>query len=227
MDVQKSGKPTEVLIIEDNPSDLILTKRMLEKTSYTRFHVNSADTLSAGIQSAIEARVDVILLDLNLPDSLGVETFLNLNHQVPDIPVVIYSGFEDEEDSRKAIREGAQDYLIKGQTDGNLLVRSLRYAIERKRAEDTIKKLAYHDSLTGLPNRTLFSDRFNMAIAASNRYKQKTTLMMLDLDNFKDINDNLGHEAGDQILKGVGCRLAGILRQTDLYVAWEAMNFPF
>jgi diguanylate cyclase (GGDEF)-like protein len=115
----------------------------------------------------------------------------------------------------KALREGAQDYLIKDQIDSNLLIRSLRYAIERKMAEDIIKKLAYHDSLTGLPSRTLFNDRFAMAIAETKRNHKKTAFIMLDLDHFKDVNDNFGHDIGDELLKEVSRRLVNILRQTD------------
>jgi diguanylate cyclase (GGDEF)-like protein len=128
---------------------------------------------------------------------------------------VVLSGFGDEEDAFKSVREGAQDYLIKGQIDSNLLVRSLRYAIERKRAEETIKKLAYHDSLTGLPSRTLFNDRFTMAMAESKRNNKKMALIMLDLDHFKNINDNFGHDAGDELLKEISARLVNTLRKTD------------
>jgi diguanylate cyclase (GGDEF)-like protein len=117
--------------------------------------------------------------------------------------------------SLKAVREGAQDYLIKGQINNIVLERSLLYAIERKRAEDTIKVLAYHDALTGLPSRILLSDRFAMAVADSQRNDRKTALIMLDLDHFKDINDKYGHDAGDEILKEVSDRLVSILRQTD------------
>ena len=215
MNIQKSNKPIDLLLIEDNPGDLLLTKRMLEKAEHTKFHINHADSLSAGIQRAIEGSLDVILSDLNLPDSPCVETFFRLKRQVPEIPIVVLSGFADEEMSHKAIRGGAQDYLIKGQIDGNILERSLLYAIERKMAEDTINKLAYHDALTGLPSRTLFSDRFAMAMADSKRNDKNTALIMLDLDHFKNVNDTFGHDAGDDLLIEVSGRLTSILRQTD------------
>jgi diguanylate cyclase (GGDEF)-like protein len=215
MDIRKTNKPIDLLLIEDNPGDLLLTKRMLEKAQYTVFHISYANNLSAGIDCARRNKIDVILSDLNLPDSLDVDTFYMLKLQVPEIPIVVLSGFADEEASLKAVQEGAQDYLIKGQINGSVLERSLLYAIERKRVEDTVKRLAYLDPLTGLPNRALFTDRFMMAKANSKRYGMKTALIMLDLDHFKDINDNFGFDAGDQLLKEVGSRLLSALRQTD------------
>lgn len=88
-------------------------------------------------------------------------------------------------------------------------------AVQRERAEETIRQMAYHDSLTGLPNRLLFTDRFTLALAQAKRNKQKLSVMILDLDKFKEVNDSLGHNIGDQLLKGVGQRLAGLLRRTD------------
>jgi diguanylate cyclase (GGDEF)-like protein len=215
VNIQKSSKPIDLLLIEDDPGDLLLTKRMLEKAEHTKFHINHADSLSTGIKRALEGSLDVILSDLNLPDSPRVETFFKLKLHVPEIPIVVLSGFADEEMSLKAVRAGAQDYLVKGKIDGNILERSLLFAIERKKAEDIINTLAYHDSLTGLPSRTLFNDRFAMAMADSKRNDKKTAVIILDLDHFKNVNDNFGHDVGDDLLKEVSGRLTSILRQTD------------
>ena len=86
---------------------------------------------------------------------------------------------------------------------------------ERKRTEETMRQLAYHDPLTGLPNRLLFKDRLTIALAQANRNRQKLAVMLLDLDHFKDVNDTLGHSVGDQLLQAVGKRLTGLLRKND------------
>jgi len=88
-------------------------------------------------------------------------------------------------------------------------------AIQHQRAEDKIRKLAYHDPLTGLPNRALFNDRYAIAVARAKRYQKKIGLMVLDIDYFKNINDTLGHGAGDEVLRDFSRRLLSILRKTD------------
>ena len=86
---------------------------------------------------------------------------------------------------------------------------------ERKRAEEIIRHLAYHDALTGLPNRMLFNDRLNLELAHAQRNQQKLAVMLLDLDHFKDVNDTLGHNVGDKLLQAVGERLTSLLRKSD------------
>ena len=100
--------------------------------------------------------------------------------------------------------------------DGSLSVLAIfRDISERKRSEDLIREMAYHDALTGLPNRLLFNDRLNMAIHRARRHRQKVALMMLDLDRFKPVNDMLGHDVGDQLLQAVAARLTGLVRDND------------
>ncbi|MDP2725809.1 MAG: sensor domain-containing diguanylate cyclase, partial [Syntrophales bacterium] len=101
----------------------------------------------------------------------------------------------------------------KGETIGFMGI--IRDVTEKKKAEETIRHMAYHDFLTGLPNRLLFTDRLNVAMAQARRQQVKIALMMLDLDKFKEINDTLGHNAGDILLQKVGKRLAELVREGD------------
>jgi len=98
----------------------------------------------------------------------------------------------------------------------NAVAERLGKITERREAEETIKKLAYYDKLTGLPNRVLFNDRIEMALAQARRYEHKLAVLLLDLDEFKDINDRLGHKKGDQVLQMVANRLSNLLRATDV-----------
>jgi diguanylate cyclase (GGDEF)-like protein/PAS domain S-box-containing protein len=91
----------------------------------------------------------------------------------------------------------------------------IRDITERREMHQQLNYMATHDALTGLPNRTLFMDRLQVALAQSKRNKNKLAVMMLDLDHFKDVNDNLGHMVGDKLLKEIGSRLTGILRHND------------
>ncbi len=100
-------------------------------------------------------------------------------------------------------------------------------AVQRKRAEETITQLAYHDPLTGLPNRVLFNDRLSLAIGHANRNQQMLAVMMMDLDNFKDVNDALGHDTGDRLLKGVSERMVSLLRKTDTVARIGGDEFVF
>ncbi len=135
-----NSKPIKILLIEDNKEDAIIIREMLKETSSTSFELKHVDRLKNGFESLFNDSFDVLLLDLNLPDSWGFDTFIRTYDQVPELPIVIMSGFDDEDIAVKAVREGAQDYLIKGQIDGRLLARSISYAIERKETEKELMK---------------------------------------------------------------------------------------
>ena len=126
----------------------------------------------------------------------------------PDVPVVVLSGRDDEVLAVQAVQEGAQDYLVKRRADTHLLARSIRYAIERKRTEKAIARQAFIDPLTSLPNRIRLIESLTTALARVERYGERVAVLFIDLDRFKIINDSLGHEAGDQVLRVVAERLA-------------------
>ena len=126
-----------LLLIEDNPGDADLVREMLDSTTETKFELEHADRLAAGLGLLAGGGYDVVLLDLGLPDSTGLETFYGLHAAVPWIPVVVLTGSADWEMGIQAVAAGAQDFLVKGTVDGNTLARRIRYALERKRAERT------------------------------------------------------------------------------------------
>jgi PAS domain S-box-containing protein len=132
-----------ILLVEDNPGDVRLLQEILRDASSVRCQITPAMSLAAAIQqlSPVEAVCfDVILLDLSLPDSQGLASFLSLHRRAANIPIVVLTGSDDETLALTAMQQGAQDYLIKGQVDSNLLLRSIRYAIERERTEAALRQ---------------------------------------------------------------------------------------
>ena len=133
--------PIRVMIVEDNPGDVHLIREILRGSSTTRFEVAAADRLADGVARLGGGAIDVVLLDLGLPDSRGYETFARVHALAPRLPIIVLTGLGDEAVARKTMQAGAQDYLVKGEVDGNVLARAIRYAIERKQAEAEIRSL--------------------------------------------------------------------------------------
>ncbi|MFI5395811.1 MAG: ATP-binding protein [Candidatus Binatia bacterium] len=128
----------QVLLVEDNPADARFIRTMFDDarrnaTESTRFELRQVERLSTAIEHLLHEVVDVVLLDLSLPDSQGLETLIGVRTAAPHVPFVVLTGLDDEATAMQAVQAGAQDYLIKGETDRQLLVRSLRYAMERQR----------------------------------------------------------------------------------------------
>jgi DNA-binding NarL/FixJ family response regulator len=129
-----SEKPIKLLLVDDNADDVFLTRRMLEKNpgGTCNFHIDHCCDLTDTLAYLASENPDVVLLDLGLPESLGLQTLEQVLEAAPNLPIVVFTGLFDEELGIKAVQKGAQDYLVKGQVIFDLLVRSLRYAIERK-----------------------------------------------------------------------------------------------
>lgn len=329
-----------ILLIEDNPGDAELITDMLAEPPI--FRLNYADRLAKGIALLRDKSIALVLLDLSLPDSLGLGTFLQLHRQAPHIPIVVLTGNNDESIGLLAVKAGAQDYLSKNRVDSELLSRTINFAIERNGFEkalresrerlhavvesvrevichvdtngkftflnsawtkilgfdvefslgkqfddfvfeedkahvrDVLRKLvgkaaenirsearfskrdagpvwmeidmvlnqdeqgsvigivgtlddiserktneerlvymATHDSLTGLPNRNMFEDHLGQAIMQSKRMQRLAAVIFLDLDQFKEVNDSLGHDQGDTLLCIVATKLQKAIRAMD------------
>jgi PAS domain S-box-containing protein len=130
-----------ILLVEDNSADARLVEILLsEAGSSADFEVAHSERFAEALQRLEEATFEVILLDLSLPDSSGIETVSRMRAAAPRTPMVVLSGQDDEEVALRAVQQGAQDYLIKGQGDGNLIARTIRYAIERRRAEEALRE---------------------------------------------------------------------------------------
>jgi PAS domain S-box-containing protein len=122
-----------ILVIEDNRQEMALLRAALSDVTSATIRVEQADRLSAAFSRLDAGGIDAILLDLNLPDSDGLDTLARVQARVPEVPIVILTGLDDERLATDCVRAGAQDYLVKGRYDGALFSRALRYAIERKR----------------------------------------------------------------------------------------------
>lgn len=134
-----TGKQIRVLLVEDNAGDARLIQEMLSEAQGASFDIRHVVTLSSGVQCLIEGEYEVVLLDLGLPDSKGVETFTRIYAHAWEVPIVVLSGLDDEQVAMKAMQGGAQDYLIKGEVDSRTIWRVIRYAMERKRIEEALK----------------------------------------------------------------------------------------
>jgi len=340
-----AGVPLRVLLVEDHPAEAELIAELLRRSRREPFELEHVGRLAEGLARLERGGIDAVLLDFSLPDSTGLATYRSVHAAAPRVPVVILTNLDDEEMAGNAVREGAQDYLLKRELDTAVLARAIRYAVERSAAKEALleseqryalavqgasdglwdwnlatgltyysprwaailgvppellgpqidewfsrvhpddaqplkealaahldgreshfehehrlrcadlehrwvlargvavrssagtptrmagsltdistRKLAeerllhdaFHDALTGLPNRTLFLDRLGVALEQSRRHKGLAfAVLFLDLDRFKNLNDSLGHSAGDSLLVDFAARLRACLRPGD------------
>ena len=131
----------QILLVEDNPGDADLIGELLEQGPANSHQITKQATLGDALDRLRTDTFDLVLLDLGLPDSQGLETLRGLLTAAPLLPVVVLTGFDDEATGIATVHEGAQDYLVKGQFDGAVLSRVIRYAIERQQSIRKIKRL--------------------------------------------------------------------------------------
>ncbi|MDD3364211.1 MAG: response regulator, partial [Syntrophomonas sp.] len=193
-------KSIKILIIEDDAGDRLLLQQVLSETGGVSYKLHIAERLTQAMEMLGQNSCDIILLDLNLPDSSGIRTFEEFFDKHKDIPIVILSGLTDELVALDAVRKGAQDYLMKNEITPALLKRVINYAIERNGLIRKLSEKSMTDDLTGLYNRSGFFTMSQQQLDLAPRIQKKTGLFFMDLDGMKEINDLFGHLEGDRAL---------------------------
>jgi diguanylate cyclase (GGDEF)-like protein len=205
----------KILLVEDDADDAEFLRQSLLRHKGRRVEITRADRIGAAVD-ALASPFDVVLLDLHLPDAHGSECVERIQQADSQVPIVVLSGEGDEDYAVEILNRGVQDYLVKWEGDGRVILRAIRYAIERKRSESKLNYLARYDSLTGIPNRQYLRDQLERATTRAQRGRKKMALLFLDLDRFKVVNDTLGHQLGDDLLRDVVERLKHSIREGDL-----------
>lgn len=204
------------LVVEDDPDEVEFLNKALLASQESRFDLHIATTLAEAHQQAQSHEIHLIVLDLNLPDSRGFDTFIHFHEQHFNLPIVVITGFADQALALRAIRMGAQDYIEKGMYKPELTARAMRFAIERHRIMLAHLGQSMHDDLTNLYNRRGFIEFASKQLCLSIREEKDLILIYTDLDNLKQVNDSLGHEVGDQLICDTANILKRVLRGTDI-----------
>ena len=178
--------------------------------------IGGATSLDQALTSLDSSTYDVVVVNLATADPEGPDLVPALVGAAPTKPVVALTGPGEDDGGLRAIRAGAQDHLVEGERDPASLLRALRYAVERKRREQSLVRHARYDPLTDLPNRTLFRETLDRAIARADRTKLTLAVLWLDLDGFRTATAGWARERSDELLRQVGVRLHRSVRAVDM-----------
>ena len=250
----KQTDSKNILLIEDNLSDVFLINRFLGRAVTPTFELTHVESLSAAMQHLSREYFDVVLVNLELPDSQGIDTLLNLRGKYPNVPIVILADSEDEALATQWVRQGAQDYLIKEKISQHWLKKTITLAITRlqwenqqhqhkqqleqsnqvlqdkirecndelshlREALQRLSTIASTDGLTGIANRYCFENYLEQEWLQAYQTQKPLSLIMIDLDYFKQFNDSCGHLQGDICLRQVAQSLHRNLKKSQKLIA--------
>lgn len=209
-------RPLSVLLVEEEDHRRESVREMLRDAEKPRIELEAVGYLSDALERLSEGGVDLILLDLDLPDSQGLVTFERLHAFTPDVPIVVLTDLDDEDLALSTVQGGAQDFILREDVDAGLLHRSIRYAVERHRLLSALRSLSLIDDLTDLYNERGFEELGAQQLKLARRMGRGVVIFYADIDRFKTINDTLGHHVGDRALNRVADLLRATFRRSDL-----------
>ena len=211
------AKPITVLVVEaPGKKGLPAIMHILEQMEVGQVETTHAASLSQALEHLNIETFQVILLDLDLPDSQGLATLSQILARAPEVAVVVLSPNDDRQLSLHSLREGAQDFLIKREVNASHLRRAMLFAIERQRTRVMLQQMSFNDDLTGLLNRRGFLSLAQQQLKIAKRENWELVLLFADLDGLKNINDTFGHPEGDRALRAAGTILQDTFRTSDL-----------
>lgn len=222
LDVTKVIRPT-VVIVDDEPVNIEILANIL--TPYCDVKVaNSGERCLSLLQSIVEP--DLILLDIVMPQMNGYQVLeeLKLDTKTKDIPVIFVSSNDSQEDAAKGIKLGASDYITKP-IYPDLVIARVNVHLRLKKQSDELKRMALYDQLTNLHNRYYLIDAGGQRLGSAYRTETDLSLLMIDIDHFKRINDLHGHDVGDQILQNVANIIASSFRSVDIVSRYGGEEF--
>ncbi|RDH84662.1 MAG: diguanylate cyclase [endosymbiont of Galathealinum brachiosum] len=205
-------KAGNIIIADDDPSILLLLRHILSEENYD---VTEARSGMEAIELCREFTYDLAIFDLVMPDVDGISACKEITLQVSNPPpVLIITSLDDDASVSSAFDAGAIDYITKP-INWSVFKQRVKRIVESEQNRQKVKRLEFHDSLTGLPNRTLLLDRLESATLRAQRNQSMLALLMVDIDNLKLINETLGHSNGDKVIMSVANRLGKTIRDTD------------
>jgi two-component system cell cycle response regulator len=209
-------QPIQVLLVGNDSVEAKRLTRMLRAPGSGSFRLRHVRRLRDAQRLLQNGEIAVALVDLCLRDSRGLNFVREVQQTAPAVPLVLLSGVPDDALAAEALRQGAQDFLVKPELVDGLLARALHYAIVRQRAQTSLHFLSLIDELTGLHNRRGFVTLGEQHLKLTRRRGLRTSLVFVDLDDLKYINDSFGHREGDYALQGVARALRECFRDSDI-----------
>lgn len=224
----------KILIVDDNPIDIALIKRELKSMIEHQYDIYEAKSVSEGLEIIDGNHFDVLLLDYHMPECDGIEMLIELRTRpnLGDTAIIVVSAAKDISIALRCIEAGAQDFLAKNELTQVKLLQAIihsrkRFELEQKMFESYLaaKEMAEKDPLTGVFSRYNFEEKLQFMMMNAQRSNQSLGLLLLDLDNFKHINDSLGHDVGDELLKALVERVHTCLRANDCFARFGGDEF--
>ena len=211
-----NGERIKVLLIDSNRDFVYLISKALAQVGGQQYEVFHTEQISDALEQLATSTYDAIVMDISLLGPNNFETFTHVRVKAPDTPIVVLTADDNMETALQVMRKGAQDYLVKGRVTGQLLIRSLRYAIERQQMVVTLRRLAMIDELTGLYNRQGFTTLAQQHVRLAHRQETPLVLVNVDVKSMGAINTTHGYEAGDTALMRTAELLKRTFRSSDI-----------